>query len=517
MRRQWSFRVKVCRESIADKRFYRQQGFNLAMNPSDKNLSSGWLSRRAMLAQACNGAGMMALGHMLADDLLASADPINPLAIRATHHPRKAKHCIFMFMAGGVSQYETFSHKPLMKKYAGKPMPRLPNLRGELEGKSNFPYPVFPTKFGFGQHGQTGRWMCDLLPNLAGCVDDLAFIHGIEVDNNNHGPATLHMNTGSIFPGSPSVGSWIQYGLGSPNQNLPGYVVIQDPRGAPMNGAGVWGNGYLPASYQGTLFRSQGSPVINLKRPEGLTYDQQRREFDLLKSFNTRHLGPRRDTSDLEARINAYELAFRMQAEAPDIVDLSRETEATKRMYGMEDADTAGFGRQCLLARRLVEKGVRFTLLVHGVENKKYSWDDHGSINELHPQHCKEVDRPIAGLLRDLKQRGLLEDTLLVWASEMGRTPFVNNLPPSPKPGRDHNQYGLVMWMAGGGVKAGATIGKSDDFGLRAEEESIPLRDIHATILDLMGLDDNRLRYLHAGRMRQLTDIGGHVLDQIKA
>ena len=480
------------------------------------------LSRRDLLGQAFNGLGMLALGNLLAEDAQATqvdpaAPPLNPLHVRPTHYRRKAKHCIFVFMAGGASQLETFEHKPLLQKYAGRPMPKLPNLRGELAGKSNFPYTVMPNLFDFARHGESGRSVCSLFPHLATCVDDLAFIHGVEVDNNNHGPATLHINTGSVLADHPSIGAWVNYGLGSPNQNLPGYVVIQDPRGAPMNGAGVWGNGYLPASYQGTLFRSVGSPVINLERPRGVSPQQQRLEFDLLKSLNEQHYELRQETSDLEARINAYELAFRMQMEAPDVVDLAGETEATRNMYGLHRSETAGFGRQCLLARRLVEKGVRFTLLVHGVENKGYSWDDHGDIRGKMPRHALEVDRPLAGLLKDLKQRGLLEETLVVWASEMGRTPFMNNLPPQKNPGRDHNQYALVMWMAGGDVKTGATAGQTDDFGLRAQGESIPVRDVHATILDLLGLDDNRLRYLHAGRWRQLTDIGGHVLKQIIA
>ena len=473
------------------------------------------LTRRDLLARAFNGLGLLGLGDLLASDASAAGQSLNPLAVRPPHHQPKAKRCIFVFMAGGASQLETFEFKPKLEKYAGQSMPKVPNLKGELAGKSNFPYVVFPTRFGFGQHGQSGRYICDLFPHLAKCVDDLAFIHGIEVDNNNHGPATLHMNTGSIFPGSPSVGSWVNYGLGSSNQDMPGYVVIQDPRGAPMNGADVWSNGFLPASYQGTLFRSEGSPVINLRRPAGMSREQQRLEFDLLNRLNTQHAAARQETNDLEARISAYELAYRMQMEAPEVVDLSRETAATREMYGLDNTTTAGFGRQCLLARRMAEEGVRFTLLVHGVENKKYSWDDHGDIGGQMPRHAAEVDRPIAGLLNDLKQRGMLNETLVVWASEMGRTPFMNNIPPSKTPGRDHNQYALVMWMAGGGVRAGTTVGETDEFGLRALGESIPVRDVHATILHLMGLDDKRLRYLHAGRWRQLTDLGGDVLQDI--
>jgi len=347
-------------------------------------------------------------------------------------------------------------------------------------------------------------------------VDDLAFIYGIRVDNNNHGPATMHVTTGSQLQGSPSVGSWVTYGLGSPNQNLPGYVVIQDPRGSPVNGSVVWGNGYLPASYQGTLFRSTGSPILDMDLPSGVTREQQRKEFDFIQRLNERHLQDRPGASDLEARISAYELAFRMQMEAPRVVDTSTESAATARLYGLDNPVTEGFGRQCLLARRLVEADVRFTLLVHGVEIGRFSWDDHGNIKERMPGHAAEVDRPIAGLLRDLKSRGLLDQTLVVWASEMGRTPFINDLK-SDKPGRDHNQYGLCMWMAGGDVKGGSCVGATDEFGIRALEHEIPMRDVHATILNLMGLEDTRLTYLHAGRFRKLTDIGGSVLKEIVA
>jgi hypothetical protein len=355
-----------------------------------------------------------------------------------------------------------------------------------------------------------------LFPHIGSRVDDIAFIHGIEVENNNHGPATMHATTGSQLQGSPSIGSWVTYGLGSPNQNLPGYVVIQDPRGAPVNGAAVWSNGYLPAEYQGTLFRSQGAPILHLNLPEGLTRERQRKEFDFVRWLNENHLSERPGATELEARIHAYELAFRMQAEATRVVDVENEPATTRDLYGLDNPVTAGFGRQCLLARRLVESGVRHVLLVHGVEIGQYSWDDHGNVGERIPRHAAEVDQPIGGLLTDLKQRGLLEETLVVWASEMGRTPMINDVA-TEKPGRDHNQYGLVMWMAGGNVKGGSSVGETDEFGLRALEEPIPLRDVHATLLDLMGLSDERLTYLHAGRFRRLTDIGGQVLSKIIA
>lgn len=474
------------------------------------------LSRREFLCRSCNGIGALALAGMLAEDLRADTPLLNPLAPKPQHLPRKAKHCIFMFMAGGASQIDTFDYKPNLKKYANQRLPLLPGLSGEIEGFLKAPHRAIPSAWDFKQYGQSGRHISTLFPHIGECADDLAFVFGVKVDNNNHGPATMHVNTGSPLQGNASVGSWISYGLGSPNQNLPAYVVIQDPRGAPVNGAAVWGNGFLPAAYQGTLFRSSGTPILDLDLPEGLSRGQQRKEFDLIKWLNEQHNGERPGASDLEARINAYELAFRMQKDAPAVVDVSSETEQTKKLYGLDDPTTEGFGRQCLLARRLVEKGVRYTLLVHGVEISKSSWDDHGNFRERMPQHAAEVDRPVAALLKDLKQRGLLEETLVVWASEMGRTPFINDLK-SDKPGRDHNQYGLVVWLAGGNVKGGSTAGETDEFGIKAIGEPIPLRDVHATILNLLGLDDERLTYLHAGRFRKLTDIGGRVLTEVIA
>ena len=467
-------------------------------------------SRRDFLGRAWGGIGALALSAMLAEEAQPAAKMANPLTPKQPHLKRKAKHCIFMFMAGGVSQMDTFDYCPALEEFAGQQVPDLPGLPRDLGGFNNLtvPHRIIPPVAPFKRYGQCGRQLTTLMPHLGRCVDDLAFIYGIETDNQNHGPATLGVNTGDIFPGSPSIGAWVNYGLGSPNQNLPGYVVIKDPRGAPMNGSAVWGNGYLPASYQGTIFRSSGSPILNLKPPEGLSRQQQRQELDVMKWLNEQHREERPDATELEARINAYELAFRMQAEAPEVVDLAGESPQTMKMYGLDNPVTAGFGRQCLLARRLVEQGVRYTLLVHGVENKNHSWDDHGNIQGLLPKHAAEVDQPVAALLRDLKQRGLFEETLVVWASEMGRTPHVMDLK-SNTPGRDHNQFGLVMWMAGGDVKGAATAGETDGFGIRGIGEPIHIRDVQATILHLLGLDEDRLRYLHAGRLRQLTNIGG--------
>ncbi len=461
-------------------------------------------SRRQMLLNSYLGLGGLALTDLLAAE--------QPLAARKPHREVKAKSCIFVFMEGGVSQMDTFDYKPQLIKHAGKQMPKAAGTIGEIATFSAAPNRLIPPVAPFKQYGQTGRWVSDLLPHLASTIDDLAFLHGIKVDNNNHGPAVYHTLTGNMFPGSASIGAWVTYGLGTENQDLPGFIVMGDRRGSTIGGASVWGNGYLPAAYQGTLFRNGETPIVDLN--PNLSPAEQRRELDLLKWMNEQHAAERTSTGELEARIASYELAFRMQAKAPELVDLKQESEATRKLYGLDNEVTEPFGKQCLLARRMVERGVRFVKLLHGAGGDR--WDDHGAIADRIPVHCKEVDQPVAGLLKDLKARGLLDSTLVVWASEMGRTPFDNNLT-TDKPGRDHNQYGLVVWMAGGGIKPGATYGETDDFSVRAAAEEIPVRDVHATILHAMGLDQNRLTYLHAGRYKKLTDIGGRVVKEILA
>lgn len=468
------------------------------------------ISRRRLLFDSYLGLGSLAL----ADILRADSAPQDPLAPRKQHRPAKAKSVIFLFFEGGVSQMDTFEHKPMLTKYAGQQMPKADRTVGEIATFSAAPNRVIPPVAKFRQVGQAGRWVSDLLPHVGSTIDDLAFIHGIKVDNNNHGPAVYHTLTGNMFPGSPSVGAWITYGLGTENKDLPGFIVMGDRRGATIGGAGVWGNGYLPAAYQGTLFRNGATPIVDLNPRAGVTSASQRQELDLLRWVNEKHAAERTATGELEARIAAYELAFRMQTQAPDLVDLGRESDATHKLYGLDDPLTEPFGRQCLMARRMVERGVRFVKVLHGAGGDR--WDDHGGIADRIPVHCQEIDKPVAGLLKDLKSRGLLDSTLVVWASEMGRTPFDNNLT-TDKPGRDHNQYGLVVWMAGGDVKPGSTFGETDEFSVRAAGEEVPLRDVHATLLHLMGLDQNRLTYLHAGRYKKLTDIGGRVIKEIIA
>ncbi len=476
----------------------------------------GVMTRRNWLTSSCLGLGGVALADLVAADLAraSTVDQVNPLAARPQHRPAKAKRCILLFMEGGVSQMDLFEYKPMLEQYAGKQIPMPEGTEGEIATFAAAPNRVIPPYWKFARHGESGRWMSDLVPHMSKLVDEMAFVHGIKVDNNNHGPAIYHTLTGNQFPGSASVGAWVTYGLGTENRDLPGFIVLGDRRGAPIGGAGVWGNGFLPAAFQGTVFRAGDTPIVDLRPRAGVARDRQRAELDLLRWLNEKHAAERTATGELDARIAAYELAFRMQTEAPELVDLTKESEATRRLYGLDDPVSEPFGRQCLLARRMVERGVRFVMALHGAGEDR--WDDHGDIKGRLPKHCKEVDKPVAGLLADLKSRGLLEETLVVWASEMGRTAFDNNLV-TDKPGRDHNQYGLVAWMAGGDVRPGATFGETDDFSTRSIGEEIPLRDLHATILHLMGLEQNRLAYLHAGRYKKLTDIGGRVIREVLA
>ena len=470
-------------------------------------------SRREFLKNSYLGLGGLALADLLATDLGASVGSAeNPLLPKRAHLPAKAKHCIFLFMEGGVSQMDTFEYRPLLDEYAGQQMPSVRGTDQDVESLGMAHNRVIPSPFSFAQYGQSGRWMSELLPQLSTCVDDMAFLHGVTVDSSNHGRAVYHTLTGQIFPGAAAIGAWMTYGLGTENQNLPGFIVLG--QGAPeVGGASTWGSGFLPAAHQGTLFRLGSTPIANLDRRNGVSRQGQRGELDLLKWFNYTHLRQRSFTSELEARIAAYEVAFRMQTAAPELIDLSKESEATKKLYGLDDPVAGTFGRQCLMARRMVERGVRFVKLLHG---KGKPWDQHGDLAGRLPVLCHEVDRPIAGLLKDLKARGLLEETLVVWASEMGRTPFDSNVV-SDTPGRDHNRFGLVMWMAGGDVRPGTTFGQTDEFALRSAGKPLPVRDVHATLLRLMGLDQDQLAFLHAGRFKRLTDTGGRVIKEVLA
>ena len=467
-------------------------------------------SRREFLFKSYLGLGGIAVMDLLTQDTGALA--ANPLAPKIPHFLEKAKRCIFIFLEGGVSQMDTFEYVPALKKLDGKRMPTIRGTTGAVGHMGSAPNRVIASPYQFARYGESGHWISELFPNLATCADALAWLHGIELGSSNHAPAVYHALTGNVLPGNPSVGSWVTYGLGSENRDLPGFVVVG--RGAPaVGGAAQWGNGFLPATYQGTLFRTGATPIVDLKRRPGQSLDRQRDELDLLRWFNERHAAMRSTTSDLEGRIAAFEVAFKMQTEAPELIDIEEESEATRKLYGIDESTTDTFGRQCLLARRMVERGVRFVKLLHG---RGKPWDQHGGIQGTLPRLCKEVDQPIAGLLKDLRSRGLLEDTLVVWASEMGRTPWDSDLT-QQDPGRDHNNYSLVMWMAGGNVRGGASYGVMDEWSLRSVDEHVHIRDVHATLLHLMGLDQHRLEFLHAGRFEKLTDFGGRVIREILA
>ncbi|MDP7305736.1 MAG: DUF1501 domain-containing protein, partial [Pirellulaceae bacterium] len=356
----------------------------------------------------------------------------------------------------------------------------------------------------FNQHGECGKWVADLFPNLATCVDDIAFVHSMTADSPIHGSAMLMMNSGRILSGSPCMGSWINYGLGTVNENLPGFVVMLDPRGGPISGAKNWSSGYMPATYQATVMRSSGTPILDLAPPAGMTHEMQRELLNTLRNYNEQHRQSRVDNNDLAARIASYELAYKMQSSAPDAVDLSQETAQTQELYGMSDSKAAAFGRQCLLARRLVERGVRFVQLYSGGNHNDANWDAHGDLKLNHDMHAVETDKPIAGLLKDLKDRGMLDETLIVWGGEFGRQPTAEY---AKGTGRDHNAYGFTMWLAGGGIKGGVSFGKTDELGAAAVENRLHVKNLHATILHQMGLDPNGLSYFYNGLDQKLVGV----------
>ncbi len=471
------------------------------------------LSRREFLTRAGTGFGSLALSFLLAQDAMADAKAgskarYNPLTPKAPMFPTKAKSVIFLFMYGGPSQVDTFDPKPDLEKYHGKSMNTVLQNVGEVKtfgGGGNAPLMRSPYKFQ--KYGKSGIEVSDLYPNVAQCVDDMCFVRSIYGDSNNHAPALFEMNTGSILQGHPSVGSWVTYGLGSQNQDLPGFVVMTDHRGGPIGGAPNWSSGFMPATYQGTLFRASGTPILDLSPGEGVSAAEQRSSLDLLAKMNEEHLHNNPGDSELEARIGAYELAYRMQAHAPEVVDISKETEETKALYGLDNQRTEKFGRKCLMARRLVERGVRFIQIYSGGGHGDDTWDAHGDIVGNHGKHAGDTDKPIAGLLKDLKRRGLLDSTLVVWGGEFGRMPISQG-----STGRDHNPGVQTVWMAGGGVKGGTVIGSSDEVGYKAGTDPYHIRDLHATILHGMGLNDMALTYLYNGRFQRLTENGGKVI-----
>jgi hypothetical protein len=460
-------------------------------------------TRRDWLLSAGAGFGALALLDLLARDAGAGPESKSiPSNSGSWRRPASALSVIFLFMEGGPSHLDTFDPKPALNRLAGQSLP--PSFKPVITSMGESRAPLLASKRKWKQHGQSGIWVSDWLPHIATCTDDLAVIHSCWSDGLNHVGGVCQMNTGSTLAGRPSLGSWVTYGLGTENENLPGFVVMKDaPRAQVAGGPRNWGPGFMPAVYQGTQLESGLEPIANLHPPIGLSRERQQGKLELLNQLNRRHLEPRHDQTELDARIKSYELAFRMQAEAPEAVDLASETAATSALYGLDVPATEGIGRLCLLARRLVERGVRFIQVYCGAGSK---WDAHSDIERNHAQTCAAMDRPVAGLLKDLKCRGLLDQTLVVWGGEFGRTPMSEK-----GDGRDHNPYGFTMWMAGGGVREGIVVGKTDDVGLHAILDRLHVHDIHATILSALGVDHAKLIYRHQGRPERPTVNEGRV------
>ena len=450
-------------------------------------------NRRDFLKKAGAGFGMLALA-----DLLQAADATSPMAPRAPHYAPKAKSIIWLFMEGAPSSVDLFDPKPELTKRDGTKI--------QIDTFNGSPGPLMKSPFSFKQYGQSGAWVCEKYPNVAKHVDDFGFIKSLYSESNDHVPALYQINTGIARPGFPSAGSWITYGLGSESQNLPGYVVLgnnQGVKGGPLN----WSAGFLPTSYQGTLFRSSGAPILNLTRPKNVTREDQRAQLDFLKSINTQHLEERAGEPDLLARIESFELAYRMQTEAVELTNFSNELKETIAMYGIDQEVSKNIGTKCLLARRLVESGVRFVQVYSDGE-----WDAHGDLKGNHSHHCASTDLPIHGLLTDLKQRGLWDSTLVIWGGEFGRMPVSQG-----SGGRDHNPHGFMAWMAGAGIKGGTSYGETDEIGYKSVIDRVSVHDLHATMLHLMGVDHAKLTYFHNGRRYRLTDVAGEVIQKILA
>ena len=475
-----------------------------------------FVSRRDFLFRAGEGISGIALAAMLQQEGLLAAENVcdtqgitSPTAPRQPHFEPRAKAVISLFMSGGVSHVDTFDYKPMLETHHGQPL----TGKGRVRVRQGFPGPLMKSPFEFERRGECGKLVSELFPHMGAMSDDLAFVHSCKGRSNDHVLAHYEWNTGSVLMGHPSVGSWVTYGLGSENQSLPGFVVVYDHRGGPFSGPANWSSGYLPATYQGTVFRSQGDPILDLRPPSDLLApEQQRARLDHLAKLNEEHAKRHPGSSELAARIASYELAYRMQGCAPEAVDVSQETAETRRLYGMDDPMTEPFGRQCLLARRLVERGVRFVQLYSGALRQQNidTWDAHHNLVENHTLHAAEVDRPIAGLLKDLKRTGLLDDTLVVWHSEFGRMPISQR-----GLGRDHNPHAMTAWMAGAGIRGGQSVGATDEFGYKAEQQVLTYHDLHATMLHLLGMDHTRLTYFFNGRHMRLTDVHGDPIPQL--
>jgi len=488
------------------------------MNHSPNQLSNSgrqFLNRRGFLADSAATLGSIALLDLLAGDrLLADAptiDPARPFAPRASHFPAKAKNVVVIFCAGAVSQLETWDYKPELIKHDGQPLKGGPAVT--FQGPAgNLARP----QYRFRQRGQTGKWVSDMIPHLAELTDDIAFIHSLTSKSNTHGPAENFLSTGTPLDGFPSLGSWVSYALGSENQNLPAYVAMPDPRGVPQNGSNNWGPGFLPAAFQGTPLSSK-KPIRHLS-PPGVTATADRAARSLLQRMNQRHLQQHPGDGKLAARIASYELAARMQLSVPEITDLSSEPAHVLKSYGADDQSNptrAAFARNCILARRMIESGVRFVQLFNGAyaSGGKLNWDGHSKLKEQYDKHAAVLDQPAAALIKDMKRRGLLDDTLVVWCTEFGRMPFFQQ----GAKGRDHNPDGFTCWLTGAGVKPGVSHGVTDELGQKAVKDIHPLYDFNATILHLLGLDHERLTFEHNGIQRRLTNVEGHVIHEVLA
>ena len=467
-----------------------------------ENKLTRFRTRRQLFKDCGFGVGKAALASMLADGLLGAGQ---------THFPAKADHVIFLFMAGGPSHLELFDYKPELTKWDGKPTPES-FLKGKrfafMDTFSKDTPKLLGTRRTFKQHGTSGHWFSDLVPNIAGIADELTVLHGVSTENFNHGPAKMFSNTGSVRAGRPSMGSWVAYGIGSESKDLPGYVVLQSgPRG-PRGGAALWSSGFLPTAYQGVPFRNVGDPILNLSNPKGVTPEQQRQTIEALRDLNQMELEETGD-AEIATRISQYEMAYRMQTSGPELIDFGQESKETMELYGAEPGKSS-FGNNCLMARRLVERGVRFVQLYHT------DWDHHDDITKPLDQVAKEVDRATAALIKDLKARGLLERTLVVWSGEFGRTPM-GEVREKGKIGRNHHIDSFSMFMAGGGLKPGIKHGASDEFGFSPVEEKLEVYDIHATILNQLGLNHTKLTFRSQGRDFRLTDVAGRVINPILA
>jgi hypothetical protein len=473
-------------------------------------------TRRDFLRRTGSGCGLMALATLLSDQgLLGAADTAasNPMLPHPGHFNAKAKSVIWLFMNGGQSQVDTWDYKPELAKRDGKEFEGFDKNTGFFTNQVG---PLMKSPFEFKQYGQSGTWASEIFPNVVKHVDDMAFIHSCHTETNNHSPALFQINTGFSRMGFPCVGSWVTYGLGSENQSLPGFVVMYDTlgRGVPKGHAQNWGSGFLPGVFQGTALNIQGAPINNLARDERMTDTQQRAQLDLMRKLNKHYQQQSGEEAELAARIESFELAYRMQMAAPEALDVEKEPESIRKLYGLDNDKCKHFAKQCLMARRLVERGVRFVQIYSGGMENERSWDGHVDIAGNHRQFAGETDIPIAALLTDLKQRGLLDNTLVVCCGEFGRLPVSQK---AAKPGRDHNPHAFTTWMAGGGVKGGVHFGQTDELGHKAAVDKVSVNDLHATILHLIGIDHEKLTYKFNGRNFRLTDVAGHVVEKIIA